>query len=89
LPRQLRDQHRAVARFGDLQNGRQQHAFARRFGDASGQYDPTFTHVPQTEQSHASDDWKPIVGTPFVESSRGGDDGIRRVLEMVRAAVRF
>ena len=36
---------------------------------------------------HSRDDWKPIQGTPFVEGSRGGDDGIRRVLEMVCAAV--
>jgi hypothetical protein len=37
---------------------------------------------------HSRDGWKPIQGTPFVEGSRGGDDGIRRVLEMVCAAVR-
>jgi CubicO group peptidase (beta-lactamase class C family) len=37
---------------------------------------------------HSRDDWKPIQGTPFVEGSRGGDDGIRRVLEMVCAALR-
>jgi hypothetical protein len=43
--------------------------------------------VPQPEPSHARDDWKPIQGTPFVEGSRAGDDGIRRVLEMVCAAV--
>ena len=35
------------------------------------------------------DDWKPIPGTPFHEGSRGGDDGLRRVLEMVSAAVRM
>jgi len=37
---------------------------------------------------HSRDDWKPIQGTPFIEGSRAGDDGIRRVLEMVCAAVR-
>jgi hypothetical protein len=54
----------------------------------NGQYDSTLTDVPRPEPSHARDEWKPIQGTPFVEASRGGDDGgIRRVLEMVCAAV--
>ena len=34
------------------------------------------------------DDWKPIPRSPFNEGSMGGDDGLRRVLEMVAAAVR-
>ena len=55
----------------------------------NGQYDPTFTNIPQPEPSHERDDWKPIQGTPFVEGSRAGDDGIRRVLEMVCAAVKI
>ena len=59
-----------------------------KMGGNSGQYDPTFTTIPQPEPSHERDDWKPIVGTPFIEGSRAGDDGIRRVLEMVSAAVR-
>ena len=60
-----------------------------KMGGNNGQYDPNFTTIPQPEASTARDDWKPIVGTPFVEGSRGGDDGIRRVLEMVCAAVRM
>ena len=59
-----------------------------KMGGNHGQYDPTFTNIPQPKPSTARDDWKPIVGTPFIEGSRGGDDGIRRVLEMVSAAVR-
>jgi CubicO group peptidase (beta-lactamase class C family) len=60
-----------------------------KMGGNNGQYDPTFTNIPQPEPSHERDDWKPIPGTPFQEGSRGGDDGIRRVLEMVCAAVRM
>ena len=60
-----------------------------KMGGNSGQYDPTLTGLPQSEPSYGRDDWKPIPGTPFQEPSRGGDDGIRRVLEMVSAAVRL
>jgi hypothetical protein len=60
-----------------------------KMGGNNGQYEPTLTDVPQPEPSHERDDWKPIQGTPFVEGSRAGDDGIRRVLEMVCAAVRI
>lgn len=60
-----------------------------KMGGNNGQYDPTLTGLPQPEASHERDDWKPIPGTPFQEGSRGGDDGIRRVLEMVCAAVRL
>lgn len=59
-----------------------------KMGGNNGQYDPAFTGLPQPEPDHSRDDWKPIPGTPFNEPSRGGDDGIRRVLEMVCAAVR-
>jgi hypothetical protein len=59
-----------------------------KMGGNNGQYDPTLTGLPQPESSHDRDDWKPIPRTPFHEGSMGGDDGIRRVLEMVCAAVR-
>ncbi|HSH16007.1 MAG TPA: serine hydrolase [Verrucomicrobiae bacterium] len=59
-----------------------------KMGGNNGQYDPTLTRVPQPEPEHSRDDWKPIPSTPFNERSLGGDDGIRRVLEMVCAAVR-
>ena len=60
-----------------------------KMGGNNGQYDPTLTGVPQpTEVDHSRDDWKPIPRTPFHEGSLGGDDGLRRVLEMVSAAVR-
>ncbi len=59
-----------------------------KLGGHNGQYDPTLTGLPQPEPGHERDDWKPIPRTPFNEGSLGGDDGIRRVLEMVCAAVR-
>lgn len=59
-----------------------------KLGGHNGQYDPALTGLPQPEPSHERDDWKPIPRTPFNEGSLGGDDGIRRVLEMVCAAAR-
>ncbi len=56
-----------------------------KMGGDNGQYDPKFTTIPQPEPSTACDDWKPIVGTPFIEGSRGREDGIHRVLEMGRS----
>jgi CubicO group peptidase (beta-lactamase class C family) len=58
-----------------------------KMGGHNGQYDPTLTGLPQPEPSHERDDWKPIPRTPFHEGSLGGDDGIRRDLEMICAAV--
>ncbi len=60
-----------------------------KLGGSSGQYDPSLTGLPQNfEVDHSRDNWKPIPRTPFNEGSMGGDDGLRRVLEMVSAAVR-
>ena len=60
-----------------------------KMGGNNGQYDPTLTDVPQPKDVDTSrDDWKPMARTPFHEGSLGGDDGLRRVLEMVVAAVR-
>lgn len=59
-----------------------------KMGGNNGQYDPSLTGLPQPEPSHERDDWKPIPRAPFHEGSLGGDDGIRRVLEMVCAAVK-
>jgi len=59
-----------------------------KMGGNNGQYDPTLTGLPQPEPDYSRDDWKPIPRTPFHEGSMGGDDGIRRVVEMVCAAVR-
>jgi CubicO group peptidase (beta-lactamase class C family) len=57
-----------------------------KMGGGNGQYDPNLTRIPQPEPSKARDDWKPLQRTPFQEGSNAGDEGIRRVLEMVCAA---
>ena len=60
-----------------------------KMGGNDGQYAPELTGLPQNFQYDGSrNDWKPIPRTPFNEGSMGGDDGLRRVLEMVSAAVR-
>jgi CubicO group peptidase (beta-lactamase class C family) len=59
-----------------------------KLGGNNGQYDPSLTGLPQSFTPDTSrDNWKPIPRTPFQEGSLGGDDGLRRVLEMVTAAV--
>lgn len=60
-----------------------------KMGGNNGQYDPALTGIPQPfAYDGARDKWQPIARTPFNEGSLGGDDGLRRVLEMVSAAVR-
>ncbi len=60
-----------------------------KLGGNNGQYDPALTGIPLTfKPDEGRDNWKPIPRTPFNEGSLGGDDGLRRVLEMVSAAVR-
>jgi CubicO group peptidase (beta-lactamase class C family) len=60
-----------------------------KLGGNNGQYDPALTGLPQPfEYDGSRDNWKPIPRTPFHEGSMGGDDGLRRVLEMVSAAVK-
>lgn len=59
-----------------------------KLGGNNGQYDPSLTGLPQSFAYDGSrDTWKPIPRTPFNEGSMGGDDGLRRVLEMVSASV--
>jgi CubicO group peptidase (beta-lactamase class C family) len=59
-----------------------------KMGGNHGQYDPTLTGLPQPEPvDHSRDDWKPLPRNPFSDGSQGGDDGLRRVLELVTAAV--
>ncbi len=59
-----------------------------KMGGPNFQYDPTMTLIPQpTNVDTSRDNWKPIPRTPFNDGSLGGDDGLRRVLEMVSAAV--
>lgn len=60
-----------------------------KLGGNDGQYDPALTGIPQPfDYDGSRNNWKPIPRTPFNEGSMGGDDGLRRVLELVSAAVR-
>ena len=59
-----------------------------KLGGRNNQYDPALTGLPQPEPDHSRDNWQPIPRTPFNEGSLGGDDGLRRVLELVAGAVR-
>src|SRR2546421_471510 len=59
-----------------------------KMGGNNGQYDPALTGLAQPFDYDASrDKWTPIPRTPFHEGSMAGDDGLRRVLEMISAAV--
>lgn len=59
-----------------------------KLGGTNAQYDPALTGLPQPAPNDRSrENWKPIPRTPFHEGSLGGDDGLRRLLEMVTAAV--
>jgi hypothetical protein len=52
------------------------------------QYDPDVTGIPQHYPYDGSrDDWKPAPSTQFNDGPIGVDQGVRRVLEMVAAAV--
>lgn len=51
------------------------------------QFDPELTGLPLTyESDHSRDDWKPLPHDQFHDGPVGGDDGVRRLLEMVVAA---
>ncbi len=53
-----------------------------------GQYDPARTGIPQNYPYDGSrDHWKPAAKSQFSDGPIGVDDGVRRVLEMVAAAV--
>jgi CubicO group peptidase (beta-lactamase class C family) len=59
-----------------------------KLGGKDGQYDPNFTGLPQpafTDKSRET--WQPIPKTHYNEGSLSGDDGLRRVLELVCGAV--
>lgn len=59
-----------------------------KLGGNNGQYAPELTGIPQPfDYDGSRDNWKPIPRTPFHEGSMGGDDGLRRVLEMVAASI--
>jgi CubicO group peptidase (beta-lactamase class C family) len=52
------------------------------------QLNPDLTGLPLTyEPDHSRDNWKPLPHDQFHDGPVGGDDGVRRLLEMVVAAV--
>jgi CubicO group peptidase (beta-lactamase class C family) len=59
-----------------------------KLGGKDGQYDPALTGLPQPEfTDHSREGWQPIPRSAYNEGSLGGDDGLRRVLELVSLAV--
>lgn len=58
-----------------------------RMGGSTGQYDPTFTNITQPQPDTSRDTWKPAPRSLFYDGGLYGEDGLRRVLEMVCAAV--
>lgn len=59
-----------------------------KLGGKDGQYDPALTGLPQPEfKDKSRENWQPIPRTGFNEGSLSGDDGLRRVLELVALSV--
>jgi CubicO group peptidase (beta-lactamase class C family) len=60
-----------------------------KLGGHDGQYDPKLTGLPDPFQYDGSrTNWQPVQGAPFVDPSMLGEDGLRRILQMVCAAAR-
>ncbi len=61
---------------------------AYKMSGNDAQFDPELTGLPATyEYDHSRDRWKPRPHDQFHDGPVGGDDGVRRLLEMVTAAV--
>lgn len=59
-----------------------------KMSSSDAQLDPALTGLPVTyEMDHSRDAWKPAPHDQFHDGPVGGDDGVRRLLEMVVAAV--
>jgi CubicO group peptidase (beta-lactamase class C family) len=59
-----------------------------KMAGSDNQYDPARTGLPQNYKYDGSrDNWKPAPRSQFSDGPIGTDDGVRRVLEMVVAAV--
>jgi CubicO group peptidase (beta-lactamase class C family) len=59
-----------------------------KMAGSTAQYDPANTGLPLTYQPDVSrDNWKPEPHSQFYDPPPGVDDGVRRLLEMVVAAV--
>lgn len=54
----------------------------------TAQFDPALTKItPTYTVDHSRDDWKPVPHTQFDDGPIGGDDGVRRLLELVVSSV--
>jgi CubicO group peptidase (beta-lactamase class C family) len=59
-----------------------------KLGGKDGQYEPALTGLPQPGfKDRSREGWQPISRSHYNEGSLGGDDGLRRVLELVSLAV--
>jgi len=59
-----------------------------KMAGSDAQFNPDLTGLPLTyEVDHSRDTWKPLPHDQFHDGPVGGDDGVRRLLEMVVAAV--
>ncbi|HUS06904.1 MAG TPA: serine hydrolase domain-containing protein [Bryobacteraceae bacterium] len=59
-----------------------------KMAGSDSQYDPSLTGLAQTYKYDGSrDNWKPAARSQFSDGPIGTDDGVRRILEMVAAAV--
>ncbi len=61
---------------------------AYKMSGSDAQFNPELTGIPVTyEVDHSRDNWKPLVHDQFHDGPVGGDDGVRRMLEMIVASV--
>lgn len=59
-----------------------------KLSGSDAQFDPKLTGLLQNfEEDHSREDWKPLPHDQFHDGPLGGDDGVRRLLEMLSAAV--
>jgi CubicO group peptidase (beta-lactamase class C family) len=59
-----------------------------KMSGSDAQFKPELTGLSETYQvDHSRESWKPLTHDQFHDGPVGGDDGVRRLLEMVSAAV--
>ena len=59
-----------------------------KMSGSDAQFDPALTALPLTyREDHSRENWKPLPHDQFHDGPIGGDDGVRRLLEMVSTAV--
>jgi len=59
-----------------------------KMAGSNAQFNPELTGLPLTyEADQSRDNWKPLPHDQFHDGPVGGDDGVRRLLEMVAASV--